>query len=94
MHPCNPKYHPLVLGFTGRSALPGDDCFDRAMSLQASAAPPLARLPSGTQPCPGAQSAAPVGSSALTLNFLCSFLFFNACNFISNLLALREGEVC
>lgn len=75
MHHCNSKYHPLVLGFTGRSELPGNDCFDRVMPLHSSTAPQLARLPFGTQPdlaaTPEAQSMAVVVLSALTLNFLC-----------------------
>lgn len=85
MHHCNPKYCPLVLGFMGRSALPGDDCFYRIMPLHSSTAPWLARLPSGMQPdlaaIPEAQSTAVVVLSALTLNFF----FFCMCNFTSNL---------
>lgn len=77
MHHCSPKYRPLVLGFTGRSALPGDDCFDHVMPLHSSTALPLARLPSGTQPdipaTPEAQSTAVVVLSALTLNFFAIF---------------------
>lgn len=93
VHRCNPKYCPLVLGCTGRSELPGNDCFDHVMPLHSSTAPLLARLPFGAQPnlaaTPEAQSMAVVVLSALTLNFFCVCV----CNFISNLTNLFTEQV-